>query len=114
MSFYSTTNNQTTRKIYNIIDDLQQKLSDRNKSKKKYRAPENSYYSEYNANFIDNNNSNYQRAQINSFSKDINNQQPLNTNQSQIIPQNITINQSTDLEIRKIIREEFNSLISPY
>ena len=54
MSFYSTTNNQTTRKIYNIIDDLQQKLSDRNKSKKKYRVPENSNYSEYNINFTDN------------------------------------------------------------
>lgn len=114
MSFYSTTNNQTTRKIYNIIDDLQQKLSDRNKSKKKYRVPENSNYSEYNINFTDNINSNYLRSQINSFSNDIYNQQPINTNQSQVIPQNITVNQSSDLEIRKIIREEFNSLISPY
>ena len=114
MSFYSTTNNQTTRKIYNIIDDLEQRLSNRNKSRKKYVGLDNENYSNYPNEYSDRNNSYYQRPQLNAISNNDAYYQPLNTNQSQIIPQNLIVNQSTDLDIRKIIKEEFSTLIIPY
>ena len=113
MSFYSTTNNQTTRQIYNIIDDLEEKLSNRKKLRKGINA-QNSTFSNYNQEMLDNNiNSYYQRPQINSF---INERYipPVSTNQSQVIPSNLTMNQSSDIDVRKIIKEEFNSLMSPY
>ena len=111
-SFYSTTNNNTTRQIYNIIDDLEKKLTNRGKSKKLgFRENLN-----YDLDMTDIVSPYYQRPQINSFR---NNspyyQQQIDTNQSQVIPQNLTLNQSLDVNnIRKIIKEEFSNLIAPY
>ena len=111
MSYYSTTDNQTTRKIYNIIDDLEQKLSNRNKSRKKYN-PEYINYTNYNIDLTNDSNAYYPKPQANL--SNVTYYQPLNPNQSQVIPQNLTMNQSSDIDIRKIIKEEFSSLILPY
>ena len=111
MSYYSTTDNQTTRKIYNIIDDLEQKLSNRNKSRKKYN-PEYINYTNYNIDLTNDSNTYYPKPQANL--SNVTYYQPLNPNQSQVIPQNLTMNQSSDIDIRKIIKEEFSSLILPY
>ena len=114
MSFYSSTNNQTTKKIYSIIDDLEKKLSKRSNSRRQYRVGDNSNFSYYNnLDNTDNINSYYNRPQINSFSNEVY-LNPQNTNQSQVIPQNLITNQSSDLDIRRIIKEEFNTLILPY
>ena len=108
MSFYSSSNNQTTKQIYNIIDDIEQKLTKGSSSRRKYRGDDGNY-SYYN----DNINPYYNRSQINSFSNDAY-IHPINTNQSQVIPPNLALNQSSEIDIRKIIKEEFSSLILPY
>ena len=89
MSYYSTTDNQTTRKIYNIIDDLEQKLSNRNKSRKKYN-PEYINYTNYNIDLTNDSNTYYPKPQANL--SNVTYYQPLNPNQSQVIPQNLTMN----------------------
>ena len=112
-SFYSSPNNNTTKQIYNIIDDLQNKLANRNKQKI-IHLPKNRNYSNYNLDMTENSNAYYQRPQINSYRINEPYQGQMDTNQSQVIPQNLTFNQSVDMNnIRKMIKEEFNSLIVP-
>ena len=107
MEFYSTTNNQTTREIYNIIDNIEEKISNRNKSRKRYNGPMYQNYS----NYIDINDNPYnQRPQINSFINDPYSPYA-NTNQSQVIPQNLTMNKSNDIDVRAIVKEELNSML---
>ena len=109
MSFYTDINNQTTKKIYNILDDLEQKLSNRSNSRKTYRTYINRNYSNYNLDINDNYNNYYQRPQAINDTYDYR-----NTNNSQAIPPNIDMNKSSDLDIRKIIKDEVSSLIMPY
>ena len=90
-------------KIYNLLDDIEHKLSNRNKSN----------YTNYNIDFTGDSNTYNPMPRANNLSN-IAYYQPLNPNQSPVIPQNLTMNQSTDLDIRKIIKEEFISLILPY
>ena len=110
MAFYSTSNNQTTREIYNIIDNIEEKISNRNKSRKKYNGPMYQNYSNY---IAMNDNPYNQRPQINSFINDAYNPYA-NTNQSQVIPQNLTMNKSTDLDVRAIVKEELNSVLESH
>ena len=113
MSIYYT-NNKTTKQILNLLDNLEEKLSKTNKSKINDNIYKNSNYSNYNIDLNgNNNNSFYQNPQINSFSKEPF-YQNMNTNQSPLIPKNILMDQSSDLFIRNIIKEEFKSLILPY
>ena len=109
MSVYSNMNNQTTRRIYNIIDDLEGRFSYRGNSRKKVGKNENGNYSNYNLDMTDNSHYYYRRPQeIN----DTYNYQ--NTNKSQAIPPNLEMNKSSEIGIRNLIKDELNSLILPY
>ena len=102
-AFYSTVNKDTTRKINNIIDNLEYKLVFKNDWKKKNVELKRNF-SNYDSDFQNRDNPYSYRRNINCF----------NTNQFKVIPPNLPINRSSDFEVKKIVKEEFNFLIKSY
>ena len=86
---YSSKNNQTTKKIYNLLDDIEEKLSKFNNSRRYTNNP--SFYT------------NPLRS----------NENLRNIEQSnQLLLPNVVNNNNSEEIIRKIVNEEFNNLIS--
>ena len=110
---YSNSNNQTTKRIYNLIDDIQAKLSKRKQSKKYLNQTD---YQNNNV-FPTNENIIILRSQQPNISNDNVRYLNLNPSQSQSLGQNVLNNLNnipSENDIRKIIQDEFKSLISAY
>ena len=109
---YSTTNNQTTRKIYDLLDSIQEKLS---KSSQVRKALNKTSYANINYNppietqyilrnpqqNITTDNIRYINILPNQSSSFMNNQTTLN-------------NSPSEIDIKKLIKDEFNKLISSH
>ena len=109
---YSTSNNQTTKKIYNLIDELQAKLIKNNRNKKYLNKTDY-----VNNNDLMPNDIIILRNQNPNISNDNFRYININPNQSQSLGNNVLNNANNipnDNDIRKMIKEEFNLLISPF
>ena len=109
---YSTSNNQTTQRIYNLIDDIQAKLMRPKKSRKFM----NRTYNINNNDLTSNENLIILRNQPPNLSND-NIRYIINPSQSQSLGNNVLTNENNipnDNDIRRIVREEFNLLMSSF
>ena len=109
---YSTTNNQTTRKIYDLLDSIQEKLSKSSQVRKNlnktsyaninYNPPiETQYILRNPQQNITTDNIRYINILPNQSSSFMNNQTTLN-------------NSPSEIDIKKLIKDEFNKLISSH
>ena len=107
-------NNRRTEEIYNLIEDIQNKLM---KSQQVNKYINRNTISNNNP-FLSNDNQFIFRNQKQNMSLENNrymNYNPINPNQSQsFIPNNLNNNTPNEFEIRKIIKDEFNQLISSF
>ena len=109
---YSGSNNQTTQRIYNLIDDIQAKLMKPKRSKKFM----NRTYNPNNNDPSSNENLIILRNQPPNLSND-NIRYIINPSQSQSLGNNIITTENNlpnDNDIRRIVREEFKMLISSF
>ena len=109
---YSSSNNQTTQRIYNLIDDIQAKLMRPKKSRKFM----NRTYNINNNDLTSNENLIILRNQPPNLSND-NIRYIINPSQSQSLGNNFLNTENNipnDNDIRRIVREEFNILISSF
>ena len=109
---YSTTNNQTTKRIYNLIDELQAKLLKNKKNKRNLNRTDFG-----NNNDLLSNDIIILRNQNPTKSNDNFRYININPDQSKSLGNNVLNNNNnipSDNDIRKIIKEEFNILISSF
>ena len=113
---YSTPNNQTTKKIYDLLDSIQKKLSGSNQVHKNINR---THYP--NINLIPSNETSYiLRNQPQNITTDNIRYMNIIPNQSESFNQNVLSNNNNnnnipnEFELKKMIKEEFNKLISSY
>ena len=109
---YSSSNNQTTQRIYNLIDDIQAKLMRPKKSRKFM----NRTYNINNNDLTSNENLIILRNQPPNLAND-NIRYIINPSQSQSLGNNFLNTENNipnDNDIRRIVKEEFNILISSF
>ena len=107
---YSTTNNQTTRKIYDLLDSIQDKLSRQSQNR---RALNKSQYQ--NLNIIPSSETTYVlRNQPQNITTDNIRYINILPNQSESFSQNVPHNIPNETDLKKIIKDEFNKLMSSH